>query len=103
MAARVVLSRRAQVDLRRLWRFVVDESGRDRANAVVARIRARCQLRAAHPLSGRARPELRQGIRSFPVFSEVVLYVPLPDGILVERVVHGSRDLRTAFEEPGEN
>ena len=44
-----------------------------------------------------------QGMRRFPVtggFEKVLLfYFPLPDGIDLVRVVHGSRDLETLLHE----
>jgi toxin ParE1/3/4 len=46
-----------------------------------------------NPLAGRERPELRHGLRSFPVGSYVIFYVPLPDGIEVIRVVNGRQDI----------
>jgi toxin ParE1/3/4 len=36
-------------------------------------------------------------LRSSPVGSYLVFYLPLPDGIEVIRVLHGSRDLDRLF------
>ena len=48
-----------------------------------------------NPLAGRERPELQKDLRSFPVGSYVVFYVPLSDGIEVARVMNGRQDIDT--------
>lgn len=48
---------------------------------------------------GRVRVELIPGVRSFAFGRYVVFYEPLPDGIDVVRVLHGSRDIDHVFEE----
>jgi toxin ParE1/3/4 len=49
------------------------------------------------PGLGRARDELGEGLRSFPVGQYLVFYLPKPDGIELIRVLHGARDLRRIF------
>lgn len=56
-----------------------------------------CELPANHPLLGRARPELGEGLRSFPVGSYLIFYLPGPHGIDVVRVIYGGRDLPGVF------
>ncbi len=56
-----------------------------------------CELLAAHPLIGRSRAELGEGIRSFPIGNYLVFYIPSPHGIDVARVIYGGRDLPGAF------
>jgi toxin ParE1/3/4 len=46
-----------------------------------------------NPLAGRARPELAENVRSFPVGNYVIFYRPLQDGIEIVRVLSGYRDL----------
>jgi toxin ParE1/3/4 len=74
----------------RFWRAVIDT----------------LKMLAAEPLSGSPvfaeNPRLR-GMRRFPVsggFDKILLfYFPLPDGVELVRVVHGSRDLERLFAE----
>jgi hypothetical protein len=40
-----------------------------------------------------ATPELQRGLRSFPVGSYLVFYLPLPDGVEVVRVMNGRQDI----------
>ena len=49
------------------------------------------------PDTGRARPELAQGLRSKPYGSYVVFYTPGTDVVRVERILHGARDLEAEF------
>ena len=51
------------------------------------------EMLVQNPLAGRERPELRQGLHSFPVGSYVIFYIPLPDGIEVIRVMNGRQDI----------
>jgi len=56
-----------------------------------------CQLLAGHPLIGRSRAELGEGLRSFPVGNYLIFYTPSADGIDVARVIYGGRDLPGVF------
>jgi toxin ParE1/3/4 len=99
MAAEPVYAREALRDLRRIWRYVERQSGAERADALVDRIAAGCRVRAGTPMSGRPRPDIAEGVRSFPVLSKIVLYEPLPANILVKRIIHASRELRRALRD----
>ena len=46
-----------------------------------------------NPRAGRERPELQKHLRSFPVGSYVVFYIPLPGGIEIVRVMNGRQDI----------
>ena len=52
----------------------------------------RCRMTASFPKTGRPREELGPGIRSFVVRSYIVFFRPDSDGIVILRVLHGSRD-----------
>jgi hypothetical protein len=45
-------------------------------------------------MMGRARPELRSDLRSFPFGAYPILYRAIDDGVEIVRVVHGARNLR---------
>ena len=49
-------------------------------------------------MMGRARDEVFPGIRSLAFGRYVVFFQPVPDGIDVVRVLHGSRDIDASFE-----
>lgn len=56
-----------------------------------------CELLAGHPLLGRSRPELGEGVRSFPIGNYLVFYLPAAEGVDVARVIYGGRDLPKLF------
>jgi toxin ParE1/3/4 len=60
-------------------------------------LRERCAFLAENPYIGRERPELRAGLRSFPVQNYVIFYHIVDDAVEVITVVHGSRDLDAMF------
>ena len=60
-------------------------------------VEQRCHVLAQFPQMGRSRDELAVGLRSFPVGKYVLFYRPVTDGIEVIRVLHGSRDIPSAF------
>ncbi|MBN2064086.1 MAG: type II toxin-antitoxin system RelE/ParE family toxin [Sedimentisphaerales bacterium] len=82
----------ARDDLLDIWLFIAD----DRVSAAdrwLDTIDAECSLVADNPLIGRARPELGDHIRCLPVGDYIVYYLPSDGGVLVVRVLHGSRDV----------
>jgi toxin ParE1/3/4 len=103
--ARVILSPRAERDLKEISDYIAEQSDEDRADAVLRKISETMQLRAGQPLSDRRRDELKPGFRSFTVYRYVIFYQPLEDRIFVVRVVFGGRDLEALDfdEEDGED
>jgi toxin ParE1/3/4 len=98
--ARAVFTRPAQLDLREIATWVTVDGGPARARLAVGTVRACAADLAATPLIGRARPELGQNVRSFPLPPYVLFYRPaVRGGLLVLRVVHGARHLPRALQE----
>jgi toxin ParE1/3/4 len=52
------------------------------------------RLLADNPLIGRARPELKPGLRSFPHGDHLTFHRPAGSGVTIVRVLHGARDAR---------
>lgn len=52
------------------------------------------ELLAEHPEMGRRRPELRTGIRSFPVSGYIIYYRVASHCVQILRVGHGARDAK---------
>jgi len=78
----LVLRPRAQTDLAEIWAYIAEDF----------------QALSRRPGLGRRRPELNSDIRSLAVGRYVVFYLPLSRGIEVVRVLHGSRDIESIFE-----
>lgn len=63
------------------------------AEKLVRNINAKCETLARNPAIGRARPELRPDLRSFPYGAYIILYRAVDDGVEIVRVVHAARNL----------
>jgi toxin ParE1/3/4 len=83
---------RAGEDLAEIWEYIAEDS-EEQADAFLAAIDRKFQVLADRPGMGRARDELAEGLRSFPVGKYVVFYRPIPGGIEIIRVLHGARDM----------
>lgn len=80
-------------DAAELWYYIATESDSTRADAVLDDIDHTIEMLSNHPKMGRARDELKKGLRSFPVHRFVIFYYPLKDGVDIVRILHGTRDL----------
>jgi toxin ParE1/3/4 len=81
----------ADADLDSIWGYIAADNIRA-ADNLISRIGAVFEMLVQNPLAGRERPELVPGLRSFPVGSYVIFYVPVSDGIEVLRVMSGWQD-----------
>lgn len=68
------------------------------ADALLADIEALTVLLLDNPHLGRARPELADTLRNFPVGNYVLFYRLQAYGIELVRVLHGARDLPHEFQ-----
>jgi toxin ParE1/3/4 len=93
---RVIPSRRAVADLDQLWDYIAERNV-DAADRKLALIEERCDLHAAFPETGQARPELGDQVRCFSIGSYVIFYRPAPDGLELLRVLHGARQIEDLF------
>ena len=92
MANRARKSPQAEIDIASIWQFIAEDNIKA-ADAMLDRIDQTFDMLAQNPLAGRVRDDLALRLRSFPVGSYVVFYVPAPDGIEVVRVMSGRRDV----------
>jgi toxin ParE1/3/4 len=51
------------------------------------------RMLSEQPMAGRKRPELAPDLRSFPVGSYILFYLPVPNGIDLVRVLSGYMDI----------
>ena len=95
--ARLTITGNAGADLQEIRDYIAKDNP-DAARRVVLRLRAKARKLAETPGMGRSREEdLRPGLFSFPVGGHVLFYQAQPGGIVLVRVLHGSRDLPTIF------
>jgi toxin ParE1/3/4 len=88
----------ARADLRNIWNYIVKESGNVlAANNVIDAISQRFHLISQYPRIGRARDDLRPGLRSFPVRQYLIHYVVDDEDVEIMHVIHGRRDIDRIF------
>ncbi|HUG92889.1 MAG TPA: type II toxin-antitoxin system RelE/ParE family toxin [Planctomycetaceae bacterium] len=73
-------TRDVEFDLLEIWLHIARDNP-DAADRLLTRIEEKCESYARQPGMGDNRPELGEGVRSFPVGNYVVLYRPEADGI----------------------
>lgn len=92
----VHFSEPALEDLDDIWRAFARRSLED-ATAFITRLEDVFGLLEDFPRLGRERSDLRPGIRAYVYRRYVVLYRELEDGVLVEAVIRGDRDIGGMF------
>jgi toxin ParE1/3/4 len=95
----------AQRDLLEILAFISRQSGSlALAQDFVARLRRQCRRLAELPgVLGRARPELRSDIRSFPFGNYVIFFRYQGDVFEVVNILEGHRDIEQHIpKEPGD-
>lgn len=94
--ARVRKTVLAEQDLEEIWLYIAADN-LVAADALIDRIAETSALLADDAKLGRDRPEILEGLRSFPVGNYILFYRPEPGGIELTRVLHGARDLPNEF------
>ena len=93
---RVLRTERARVDLLQIWTYIAGDN-LPAADRMLDRIDAACHILAEQPLMGQPRPELAADLRSFSVGNYVIYFRPLDNGIELQRVLSGARDVDALF------
>lgn len=89
--ARYRLTARAEQDLRDIWRTIAADNERA-ADALLLRVLNKLEFAAGQPNMGAARPELSDTARILIEGRYIVIYEPMPYGVLAVAIVHGMRD-----------
>lgn len=95
----VLKTLQAERDLLELWVYLAEYSPQNADKSLKA-LEAQMNMLATMPQAGRAREELLSGLRSFVGGSHVIYYRPVAEGVLIMRVLHGSRRAEDLF--PGD-
>ncbi len=94
------VSPEAETDLDDISVYVVQESqSPERADQFLDRFTAFFARLTENPYLGRRRDDLRPGYRSFPVSDYVVIYRVADEGVLLLRLIRGSRDIPDLIKE----
>ena len=95
--ARLILSRRAKVDLLQIWNYLAEKVDIPLADRTIRYLYDRCDFLARSPGLGELQPELGRGIRTYSAKKYVIFFERLDDGVNVLRIAHGSRDWENLF------
>ncbi len=80
-----------------IWDYYVRVAGRHTAEKVLREIAEVIALIEDHPFAGRARSEVRAGLRSFAAAPHVVFYRVVNDAPEIVRVLDGRQDIEEQF------
>jgi toxin ParE1/3/4 len=95
--ARLTITAHARADLQEIHSHIAKDKP-EAARRFVEHLRVKARQLAETPGMGRSRGEdLRPGLFSFPVGRYVLFYREQSGGIVLVRVIHGSRDLPALF------
>ena len=94
----ILVSRRAQADLKRIWHFIAEDSP-DAADRLLLRIDEKISLLADFPEIGPPRPDIRAATRILIAGRYLVLYEydQPADVVEIVAVVEAMRDLKALF------
>jgi toxin ParE1/3/4 len=88
------LAPQARAELNGIWNYIVKESGNAAAaDGVIDSITDRFYLLGQYPRLGRARDDLRPGLRSYPVGEYVIIYAIEGEDVEILHVFHGRQDI----------
>lgn len=93
----IIWSSDALADLSDIWDYYRKVAGRHTADKIIRDIHQACLLLEDHPFAGRARGEVRPGLRSVAASPYVVFYRVTNDVAEIVRVIDGRRDLDEIF------
>lgn len=93
----VIWSPEARADLSEIWDYYVGAAGRHSADTIIRGFTEACIVLEEHPLAGRARDEVRPGLRSMAASPHIVFYRVRGRAVEIVRVLDGRRDLDEVF------
>ena len=90
--AKHFITREAEEDIDEILANIASDSF-DASLAFYDRLIDLFEMLAENPRIGRDRPELNEGLRSFPVGNYLIFYRVWAGEVAIARVIHGARDL----------
>jgi len=99
MAQKFQLTKPAIQDIQHITDYLAETSGLTAAETFLAQLEQKLARLTDFPNLGPARHEILPNLRSLPLNSYLILYLPSRNGIDILRIVSGYRDLSALFEE----
>jgi len=88
----LIISERAEADLREIWRWSCDQFGATQADRYLDELDEGLQNCGAEPESGKQRSAVRPDYWSMLVRRHVAFYTFTDEEVLIQRALHGSMD-----------
>ena len=98
MSAQFVLTQSATKDIDEIADYIAQQSGFGRAKEFLIGLDAKFEKISKFPNIGRLRNEVSTNVRSFPIDSYLIFYIPTGGGVEILRVVSSYRDIPAMFE-----
>lgn len=90
------ISPEAENDLLETWLYIAEDQPIN-ADRYLDKLQGKAQKLAAFPDLGRDRPELAEGLKSFPVDRYNLYYTAIESKLILVRVLPGDRDIAAIF------
>lgn len=88
----LVVSERAEADLREIWRWSCEQFGESQADLYLDQLDTGLRKCGAEPEDGKQREAIRPNYWSRLVGKHIAFYTFTDDEVLIQRVLHGSMD-----------
>jgi toxin ParE1/3/4 len=95
---KILKTKAALEDYLSIYLYIAPDNTRAAENLLLE-FDEKLELLLRMPKAGRQRPEIAPNVRSFPIGSFVLFYREEDQGIVLLRVLHGARDLSSAWFE----
>lgn len=93
----ILWSPEALADIDHLWDYYVQAAGRGTADRILREIAKAVAVVDDFPLAGRARDEIRPGLRSLAAAPQIIFYRLKDDRPEIVRVLDGRQDIEEIF------
>jgi toxin ParE1/3/4 len=98
MANKYQLTQPAREDLKEIWKYIAERNPTS-ADKFMREFARKFQLLADNPKIGRMHDEFILNLRSFSYKNYVIFYFQSESGVEIYRILHGSRDIDSLFED----
>jgi toxin ParE1/3/4 len=94
--SRPIITRQARQHLKKIFQYI-ESDNRAAAIRTVDRLRETFSVLATQPLMGESREDFGENVRIFTAGNHVIFFRPIRNTAEILGVVHGARDLESAF------
>lgn len=89
-------------DIEQIVNYIAKETGLLQSERFLSKLDGKFAKIAQFPNLGRLREEILPGLRSLPIDSYLILYMPIDNEVEIFRVISGYKDISALFTEESE-